>query len=152
SSNSADSRLGQSAVAPKGSKIHVGFLSSDFNSRTIGKLTRGLIARLSRADFHVTGFSIGRYDDAIGRQSAAAAVRYVLVPRDLEAARRTVLANPVDVLVFTDVGMDQTSYTLAFSRLAPVQCTTWGHPETTGLPTIDYFVSSDVMELPEAND
>jgi len=138
-------------VPPRDRKIHVGFLSSDFNSRTIGKLTRGLITRLSRSDFHVTVFSIGHYDDPIGRQIAASADRYVVVPRDLEAARQTVLANPVDVLVFTDVGMDQTSYTLAFSRLAPVQCTTWGHPETTGLPTIDYLVSSALMEIPEAD-
>src|SRR4029078_12896305 len=33
----------------------------------------------------------------------------------------------------------------------PVQCTTWGHPETTGLPTIDYFVSSSLMEAPQAD-
>src|SRR3954468_10733153 len=32
----------------QGEKIRVGFLSSNFNSRTIGKLTHGLIARLSR--------------------------------------------------------------------------------------------------------
>jgi predicted O-linked N-acetylglucosamine transferase (SPINDLY family) len=48
--------------------------------------------------------------------------------------------------------MDQTTYSLAFSRLAPVQCTTWGHPQTTGLDTIDYFISSDLMESPEADD
>jgi protein O-GlcNAc transferase len=47
--------------------------------------------------------------------------------------------------------MNAMTYALAFSRLAPVQCTTWGHPETTGLNTIDYFVSSDLMELPEAD-
>jgi protein O-GlcNAc transferase len=27
-----------------------------------------------------------------------------------------------------------------------VQCVTWGHPTTTGLPTIDYFLSSALME------
>jgi predicted O-linked N-acetylglucosamine transferase (SPINDLY family) len=27
-----------------------------------------------------------------------------------------------------------------------VQCATWGHPQTSGLPTIDYFLSSDLME------
>ncbi len=73
------------------------------------------------------------------------------MPRDLQTARQTVLANRVDVLVFTDIGMDQTSYTLAFSRLAPIQCTTWGHPETTGLNTMDYFVSSALMEIPSAD-
>ncbi|MGR3303745.1 MAG: O-linked N-acetylglucosamine transferase family protein, partial [Candidatus Scalindua sp.] len=41
---------------------------------------------------------------------------------------------------------------LAFSRLAPVQCVTWGHPVTTGIPNIDYFISSDKSEPPGAED
>jgi protein O-GlcNAc transferase len=39
---------------------------------------------------------------------------------------------------------------LASLRLTPVQCTTWMHPQTSGLPTIDYFLSSDLME-PDAD-
>jgi predicted O-linked N-acetylglucosamine transferase (SPINDLY family) len=35
---------------------------------------------------------------------------------------------------------------LAALRLAPIQCKGWGHPVTTGLPTIDYYLSSDLME------
>ncbi len=35
---------------------------------------------------------------------------------------------------------------LAGLRLAPIQCTSWGHPITSGSPTIDYFLSSDLME------
>jgi protein O-GlcNAc transferase len=110
-----------------------------------------LITRLPRDDFQVTLFSIGQHDDPIGREVAASADRYVVVPRDLRLARRAVLKNAVDVLLFTNIGMDQTTYSLAFSRLAPVQCTTWGHPETTGIETIDYFISSDLMETPAAD-
>jgi predicted O-linked N-acetylglucosamine transferase (SPINDLY family) len=36
-------------------------------------------------------------------------------------------------------------------RLAPVQCVTWGHPITSGLPTIDYFISSELMEPAEGD-
>jgi len=35
-------------------------------------------------------------------------------------------------------------------RLAPVQCTSWGHPVTTGLPNIDYYLSSKLMESEDA--
>ena len=41
---------------------------------------------------------------------------------------------------------------LAALRLAPVQCVSWGHPDTSGLPTIDYFLSGDLMEPPDADD
>ncbi|HYV39321.1 MAG TPA: hypothetical protein VE988_26770, partial [Gemmataceae bacterium] len=29
---------------------------------------------------------------------------------------------------------------------APVQCTTWGHPITSGIQAIDYFISSETLE------
>jgi len=38
---------------------------------------------------------------------------------------------------------------LAALRLAPVQMTTWGHPETSGLPTIDYYLSAEDFEPAE---
>ena len=46
--------------------------------------------------------------------------------------------------------MDQDTWQMAALRLAPIQCTSWGHPITSGLPSIDYFLSSDLMELPDA--
>ena len=48
--------------------------------------------------------------------------------------------------IYLDVGMDPMTYFLAFARLAPVQCVTWGHPVTTGVPNMDYFISSDLLE------
>ena len=54
------------------------------------------------------------------------------------------------VLLYPEVGMDMIVGWLAAQRLAPVQCVAWGHPETTGMPTIDYFLSSDFMEPPDA--
>jgi predicted O-linked N-acetylglucosamine transferase (SPINDLY family) len=132
-------------------QIRVGFVSGFFNNHTIGKLTRRLITRLSRARFHVTVFSVGQHGDAVAREIAASADRHIVLPRDVLSARQLIVANPVDVLVFMDIGMDATTYSLAFFRLARVQCTTWGHPETTGLASVDYFVSSSLMETAEAD-
>ena len=53
------------------------------------------------------------------------------------------------VLVYLDIGMEQMAVRLAALRLAPVQCTTWGHPVTCGLPTIDHYLSSEAMEPPD---
>jgi predicted O-linked N-acetylglucosamine transferase (SPINDLY family) len=132
------------------SGLRVGFVSSYFGSHTIGKLSRGLIAGLSQRDLNVTVFSVDRHSDEVGATIAKSPQRFVVLPRDLERARQVVLENSVDVLVYTDLGMDATTFTLAFSRLAPVQCATWGHPDTTGIPTIDYFVSSTQMEVKDA--
>jgi protein O-GlcNAc transferase len=48
--------------------------------------------------------------------------------------------------------MDKVSAQLAAQRLAAVQCASWGHPVTSGFPTIDYFLSSDLMEPADASD
>ena len=54
------------------------------------------------------------------------------------------------MLIYPGLLMDNMALPLAAQRLSPVQCTSWGHPETSGLPTVDYFLSSDSMEPPEA--
>jgi len=134
-------------------RIRIGFISRYLCNHTIGRLNRGLIASLSRREFEVIVLSIGPGDDAMTRLIRASADAHVRVPETLPEARRVVAELGLDVLFFTDVGMEPTTYTLALSRLAPLQCATWGHPITTGMPTVDYFISSELLETgPEARD
>jgi protein O-GlcNAc transferase len=127
-------------------RIRVGFASAHFHDHTVGRLNLGTVAHLDRSDFEVTVLSSGRHDDATARAFREHADRFVELPADLPAARQAVAGLVLDVLIYTELGMDWFIYTLAFSRLAPVQCVTWGHPVTSGLPTIDYFLSSDPLE------
>lgn len=72
-------------------------------------------------------------------------------PRICRRHHRLIAEQKLDVLFFTDIGMEPFSYTLAFSRLAPVQCVTVGHPVTTGIGTIDYFISGEALETEQAD-
>merc|ERR1711879_483701 len=47
----------------------------------------------------------------------------------------------LDVWVMNEVAFDPFSYELAFARLAPVQVLIPGHYYTSGIDTIDYFIS-----------
>ena len=127
-------------------RLKIGFVSCNLKEHTIGRLNRGLIAELSRERFHVTVFQNPPRDDPMAKWIREAADEAVGLPHDLGAARRLIAECELDALIFTDIGMDPIVYYLAFARLAPVQCATWGHPETTGIETIDYFVSSALME------
>ncbi len=131
-------------------RIHVGFVSRFFRNHTIGELFRGTIAHLARDAFAVTVFSLGHARDATAQFLQAHADTYVELPLNLAAARQQLAAHELDVLVYADIGMEELSYSLAFSRLAPVQCVLWGHPLTTGIDTIDYFLSSELLEGAEA--
>ena len=58
--------------------------------------------------------------------------------------RDEVTGRRIDVLVYLDVGMTPATPIWAASRLAPIQVTAWGHPVTTGMSSVDYFVSSSL--------
>jgi protein O-GlcNAc transferase len=137
---------------PRGPRLRVGFVSAHFRDHTIGRLNLGRVQRLSRREFEVTVISLGASADAMAQAFRAAADRFVQAPRQPAAARRIIAELGLDILVFADVGMDAVTQTLAYSRLAPIQCVTWGHPDTTGSPAIDYFVSSRLLEPDEADE
>lgn len=132
-------------------KIRVGLISQFFYNHSIGRTSRGLFAQLSREQLDVTAIFIApAVDDQFSRFVRQHAQHSVDVPRDLGSARSLIEAQELDVLFYQDIGMDPFSYFLAFSRLAPVQCVSFGHPDTTGIPTIDYFISNDLYETPGA--
>lgn len=141
-------KTGETGVAGDraGRRLRVGFISDYFYNHTIGMLNEGLIERLSRERFEVVLFLTPGPDDALRRHLRMVAGRAVDIPNDLDAARRIIAEVQLDVLYYTDIGMSPFTYFLAFARLAPRQCLTWGHPDTTGIPTLDCFLSCDAME------
>src|SRR6202158_5680931 len=101
---------------------------------------------LDRDRFHVSGYYTSADRDGETDAAAALCERFVQGPLSLDAWRRVILDDAPHVLIFPEIGMDKVSAQLAAQRLAAVQCASWGHPVTTGFPTIDYFISSDLME------
>jgi predicted O-linked N-acetylglucosamine transferase (SPINDLY family) len=146
-----DATQGRPRGTPR-ERIRIGFLSAYFRDHTIGRLNLGRIQHLLRDQFEVVVLSVGKHDGEMAQAFARAADKFVTVSREPRAARQLIADEQLDILFFTDIGMDALTYTLAFSRMAPIQCTTWGHPVTTGSPTIDYFISSELLELPTADD
>jgi protein O-GlcNAc transferase len=70
-------------------------------------------------------------------------------PLPLARWRDVISADAPHVLLYPEIGMEGMSLELAAQRLAPVQCNSWGHPITSGLPTLDYYLSGDLMEPPD---
>lgn len=129
-----------------GRRLRIGFLSRFFYNHTIGRLNLGVFRNLSRDRFHVSLVHPPSRKDDMARAFEACADAVLALPENLERARQMIADAQLDVLVHTDIGMDPFTYFLAFARLAPVQCACWGHPETSGIPAIDYFLSSELLE------
>ncbi|MEM9684834.1 MAG: hypothetical protein AAF942_16300, partial [Pseudomonadota bacterium] len=126
----------------------IAFVSRFFFDHFIGRLMQGLLSALAAA----VGCEILLFDtapvaeDELRRDLMRHADRVETLTGDLARQRAQIAAAEPDILFYPDIGMDCVSYFLAFARLAPVQCVTWGHPVTTGIPTIDYFLSCDMAE------
>jgi protein O-GlcNAc transferase len=132
---------------PRTGKIRIGFISRFLHEHRIGKTTHGLIEELSRENFSMVALFVPpRVNDAMSLRIAKAADESCTLPRNLPAARQAIEALELDVLFYQDIGMEPFTYFLAFSRLAPVQCVSFGHPDTTGIPNMDYFISSALYE------
>src|SRR5690606_23806735 len=106
----------------------------------------GVIAAIDRARFAVTVFQIGGADDAVARAIRESAETWIALPDDLFAAQARIAEAGLDALLFTDIGMDPATWFLAHARFAPVQMSSWGHPLTSGIANVDYFVSAKHFE------
>ncbi len=130
----------------------IAFVSRFFFDHSIGRLMRGLLSHLAaREDCEILLFDVTAVpDDALRRELVALADRVERLPGGLADRRLAIARHEPDILFYPDIGMDHATYFLAFARLAPVQCVAYGHPVTTGIPTIDYYLSCDAAEPPGA--
>ncbi len=135
-----------------GEPIRVGIVSGFFFRHSNWKIPiKGWLSQLDRSRFRVSGYHLGVIRDDATTEAAALCDRFVHRTLDVAGWRREILADAPHVLIYPGLLMDTLSVQLAAQRLAAVQCNSWGHPETSGLPTLDYFLSSDLMEPPEAD-
>jgi len=135
-----------------GSKLRIGFVSSFFHSHSVGRTTYGLIRDLPRDRFDVHVFAIAPHKDGMAQAIRSSADRYAALPGDVDQARAAIEAAEPDILVFADLGMHPVTTFLAYWRMAPLQMTTWGHSVTSGIDTVDYYISSDSIEPPNAQE
>jgi predicted O-linked N-acetylglucosamine transferase (SPINDLY family) len=136
---------------PRG-RIRIGLASHFFHEHSIGNTSRGLVEQLDRERFEVSLVRLGKgRRDAMAEHLDRCADAVLDVDAsDLAAARAKIAALELDILFYQDIGMEPLGYFLAFARLAPVQAVSFGHPDTTGIPNVDVFISSDRYERPDA--
>lgn len=134
----------------RGRRIELGFISSYFGAdHIVNRSVSGVIAKLPRDRFRVTILHLNGPCNEI-LLALKAGDRLVKVPAALADARARIAAEQLDILFYTDLGLEPWTYFLSFARLAHVQCTSGGHPVTSGVENIDYYISSTMDETPEA--
>lgn len=135
-------------------KKRIGFLSRYITRHSVALSFKGIVNALSTTEgFEVALIStIHAQHKDIEEEYPNFQGQYLHIVENLNSARNDIAALELDVLVYLDIGMEALSYFLAFARLAAVQCVVGGHPVTTGVPTLDYYLSSELIETENAQD
>jgi predicted O-linked N-acetylglucosamine transferase (SPINDLY family) len=138
------------STAPKAgvpARIRVGIASAQIREHSVwNAITRGWVRQLDPARFEVHLFQLERASDAETASARRLAASFVDAPTSLASWTKAIVDARLDVLIYPEIGMHPMTTRLAAQRLAPVQAAAWGHPSTTGLPTLDLFLSADALE------
>ena len=136
-----------------GGKLRLGVVSGQMRAAhpVWDVLLRGILAHLDRDRFELFLYHTGQTADGETAWAGSRATRFVQGPLPAEGWIAEIRRDRPDILFYPEVGMDPVTGLLAALRLAPVQAASWGHPVTTGLPTIDLFFSGELLEGADAD-
>ena len=131
---------------PGGRKI--AFISAHARDCTVQNYFSGWSDALMAAKNSVTLYSIGIADETTVRLAARVTNHFHF---DASMGQYGALAAAIrlgnhDLIIYPEVGMQPLVIALAATRLAPRQACASGHPVTTGLSTIDTYISGDLAE------
>ncbi|MGI8838455.1 MAG: O-linked N-acetylglucosamine transferase, SPINDLY family protein [Pyrinomonadaceae bacterium] len=136
-------------------KIRIGYLSSQatrFIGTSAEKLFGAWIREHDREQFEVFAYHADRHADVTYEQVHHWNINFRQFSGDVAEIAQAIRADQLHVLVYLDFGIHPRMAQLAALRLAPIQCVVWDSPLTSGVPTMDYFLSSDLMEPQGAQD
>lgn len=130
-------------------KIRVGYISRNFCSQAVSYYMVNRILYHDRSQFEIHTFAIGERNDHMTElfvKNSDSFTRFAKLD-DLAGVAKAVVDRKLDLLIYADIGMDPFTYMLAGLQLAPVQAALVGHGTTTGLPTVQYYISGDFESL-----
>lgn len=134
------------AASPAG-KPHIGFLVNYGSEGVFAKAMAGLLNRLPAQRFQLTlACSTAGGEARLRRSLQQPSIRYLPLPENFAQSVTRLRAARFSLLYYWEVGTAGDNYFLPYFRLAPVQCTGWGWPVTSGIPAMDLYVSSTHLE------
>ncbi|WP_225977393.1 O-linked N-acetylglucosamine transferase, SPINDLY family protein [Nostoc sp. CENA543] len=133
-------------------KIRVGYVSHYLHSYSGTLWLTGWLKYCNHNNFEIYCYYTGNEPDTVTDKFREYSDFFHHIPHDLSSACEQIIADKLHILVYPEIGMNPQNLLMGSLRLAPVQCVAWGHPVTTGLPTIHYFLSSQLMEAENAQE
>jgi protein O-GlcNAc transferase len=141
----------QRTVQPRRNRIRMLVVSGQVRRHPVWDVVlKGFIAHMDRSRFEILLYHTGSTVDVETDWARSRVDRFVQGPKSTEAWLHEVAQDLPAVLFYPEVGMDPATCALAALKLAPLQIVGWGHPVTSGLASMDMFLSGEFLEGPGA--
>ena len=131
-------------------KLRLGYVSPDFRQHAVANFVAPLLRNFNGDRFSVYVYSTGQRDNVTKRLMSAPVTWRDLRGRSPRTAARLIAEDNIDILVDLSGHSQNNCMPIMAYRPAPVQVAGIGYMNTTGLGTIDYFLSDEVC-LPAGN-
>ncbi len=130
-------------------RLRVGYLSPDFRQHTVSSFIELLLTHHNRDQVEVYAYgSVLRPDEVTARLSQLADHYRPVGGLPDEQVYAAIRADRIDVLIDLAGHTAGNRLQLLAARPAPIQCTLFGYPNTTGLAAVDYRIT-DPLSDPE---
>lgn len=125
----------------------IGLLVTAGHEGIFAKCCLGILNQIKgrEADFHLIAPETA-YQYLLRQGLQNKVLKVTLIPNRLSGALKVLNQSCFDLIHYWEVGSDGLNYFLPFFRPAPIQSTSWGTAETSGLSQIDYYISSRAWE------
>lgn len=128
-------------------KIKLGIVSEQIRYHSVwNAFLRGIVTQIDKSKFEVHIFYTKDYIDNETQLAKNNSEKFHYGNKSISNWCEIIIDSELDILFYPEIGMGVMPFKLACMRLCDVQMTSWGHPETSGLPTMDYYLSSELLE------
>lgn len=131
-------------------KLRVGYISPQLRNSNSSRWALALAQSHPEADIDLFAFDIGPTQDFVTEKWKRVSDHFLKLEGSVLAMGRAIRDCDLDVLLFTDIGIDGITDVLGTMRLARRQAALWGGPCSTGLKNIDDYLVGEYMVGSEA--
>jgi len=130
-------------------RLRIGFLSPDLHRHSVAYFIEPLLAHLDRSDFDLYLYHDQPVVDAASERLRRLATCWRVVAGQSDDALEAILRGDALDVIFDLAGHTGMNRLPLFARrLAPLQATYLGYPDTTGLPAMDYRLVDPLTDPP----
>ncbi|MDA0997973.1 MAG: tetratricopeptide repeat protein [Proteobacteria bacterium] len=137
---------------PAGTRRRVGFVSALWHWHTVHVLFKNWIGAVADDEIEPYIFYTGKVRDQAVESLAGRFPNFQAGFANDRELFQALAAARLDVIIYPDIGMEPATQLHAALRFAPRQWMSWGHPVTSGLPNMDGFLTSELMEPENGQD